>query len=53
MSGVDTLLKVTLMAPKPRPGFHWNLESMTMSCVWPHVQIHVALPHSGWSGRTS
>ena len=36
----------------PPNRFRWNLEYATVSWVWPHVQIHVALQQRGWSGRT-
>jgi len=39
-------------APPPLNGFRQNLEYITMSSVWPHMQIHVALQQRGWSGRT-
>ena len=39
-------------APKPLNGFRWNLEYITKSGVWPHMQIHMALRQRGWSRRT-
>jgi len=33
-------------------GFWWNLEYITTSWVWPHMQIYVALWQRGWSGWT-
>ena len=39
-------------APKPLNAFWWNLEYIIGSRVWPHMQIHVALRHRGWSGWT-
>jgi len=39
-------------APKHLNGFRWNLEHITMSWVWPHLQVHVVLRQCGWSGLT-
>ena len=39
-------------APKPLNGFRWSLEFITMSWIFPHMQIHVALWQRGWSGWT-
>jgi len=39
-------------SPKPLNGFRWNLEYVTMSGVWPHMQIHMALRQRVWSRRT-
>jgi len=39
-------------AQKPLNRFRWNLEYITMSGVWPHMQIYMVLRQRGWSWRT-
>ena len=38
--------------PKTLNGFWWKLQNTTISRVWPHMQINVALWQRGWSWRT-